>query len=69
MVNPRKNKSNMPEHTKVRCPHCDKKWFVAVEIVDMTYKCYNCHRWYLVNVDENNGLSIKPTSVLQEDED
>lgn len=67
MEYPRKNRVNRPEQSNVHCPHCSKKWFAATKIVDLYFKCSNCHRRYLICLDEN-GLSIKPIYNTNDDE-
>ena len=66
MENPRKKGVNTPEKNNVHCPNCSKRWFTAVEIVDLDYKCFNCHRRYLINLYDNN-LSVKLLSLSKEE--
>ncbi len=49
---------NSSEKSHIRCPKCDTKMFQAVAVVDMIYKCKQCYRRYLINV-QDGSVSIK----------
>lgn len=67
MENPRKKESRIPMQCNMHCPHCSKKWFTATRVVDLNFKCFNCYRRYLINLDESR-LSFKFINILKDDE-
>lgn len=66
MENPRNKGANTSKKSDVHCPHCSRRWFTAVEVVGLDYKCFKCHRRYLINLDENN-LSVKLLSLSEKE--
>lgn len=46
------------EQIHIHCPHCDKKFFTAVTVVDLYYKCDKCHRRYLINI-KGGSISVE----------
>lgn len=67
MENQRKKSSKTLLQCNVHCPHCSKKWFTATQVADLNFKCFNCYRRYLINLDES-GLSIKFVNISKDDE-
>lgn len=61
-----KNTEENVKQNNVHCPHCSKKWFSAMEVVDLNFKCFNCHRRYLINLDEKS-LSVKLVSFSKDE--
>ena len=56
MDNLRNTEERETNKNYVHCPHCDKKWFTVVSAVDLNFKCDKCHRQYLINMDDSQGV-------------
>lgn len=65
MENLKYAEANKTEKSHIRCPQCDTAIFQAVEVVDMIYKCKQCHRRYLINV-KDGSVSIISISKSKE---
>ena len=55
------------EICQAHCPHCGKTWFTATAVENLIFKCFKCHRRYLVDIFEG-GVSIKPLSLSEEEQ-
>ncbi len=65
MERPRKTEDKKDKPCQAHCPNCDIKFFSAVEAVDLQYKCFQCHRHYLINI-KNGSVHIDLTYAPRE---